>query len=105
MGRFSQKSSKKGALTGLQNKKVNNNDNEDININVNTNDHVNNSNNDDVKPVLVAEKKLSDRKLVGVYLDKKQIKGLDKLVDMTGKSKSEIARKAIDYFIENVEIK
>lgn len=102
MGRFSNKSSKTGALTGLQKKKDNNN----TNINTNANDNINENINKDInKPVLEIEKKTNTRKLAGFYLDEKQIKSIDKLVKETGKDKSFIVRMAIDYFVENVEIK
>lgn len=102
MGRFAKK---EGTVNRLQNK-ANNNINDDVNNNVNDNINTKDSDNDNTnKPVLEIEKKNNERKLAGFYLDKKQIKSIDGLVKKTGKDKSFIVRTAIDYFVENVEIK
>ncbi|MFW6281710.1 MAG: GIY-YIG nuclease family protein [bacterium] len=46
-----------------------------------------------------------NRKLEGVYLDKKQRDIIAKLQEQTGKNKSEIVRKALRFLDENVTIK
>lgn len=101
MGRFSdKKQGSKGSLASLKDKA----DKDNADINKDSNGNANDNINADTNKIILKKEKSSNVELVGVYLKGEQIKKLNELAKKSNKNKSEIARLAIDYLYDNVEI-